>query len=73
MSPFYCFIKQDEAFRILVEDVVEDILEMVELKLEMAEVGLDTLAELDFAEEGVEDACLVAGGRYKAADLAQDS
>ncbi len=55
------------------ENVVEDILEMVELKLEMAEVGLDTLAELDFAEEGVEDACLVAGGRYKAADLAQDS
>ena len=55
------------------EDVIENVLEMVKLKLEVAQIALNTLAKLDFTQQSVKDASFVANCRHKAADLTEDS
>lgn len=54
------------------QNIVEDVLEVVELKLEMAEVALYALCELYFTQEGMKYPCSIAYGRHKASNLIKD-
>lgn len=72
MGSFDSLVEQNKAVRIFVQNIVEDVLEVVELKLEMAKVALYAFCELYFTQEGMKYPCSIAYSRHKASDLVED-
>lgn len=55
------------------EDIIEDILEMIELQLKMAQIALYALSQLYFTQKSMKYSCFITYCRHKTPNLTENS